>query len=204
MIACVIERDKLHTAILAAPVEVRNLQVHFERLRDGRQLHMIGFLPQDLDDNFAKFFDAHRFSGVGMCQEGLIRFWLALNLRTSDHTHERDQIIGRAFILELLEKLRRSQGCPGSRDWLWVYDPSDQVPWDLVALVDHHVCEPNVPQLRQETFKCRYGELDSNLSIFLEKYAFYVRKDKSCIVVKSQSTPRDGARREDSGGDRHR
>lgn len=118
MIACVIERDKLDTAILAAPVEVRNLQVHFERLRDGRQLHMIwckekglisatpakayvgkegltGFLPQDLDDNFAKFFHAHRFSGVGMCQEWLIRFRLALNLRASDHTHERDQIIGR-------------------------------------------------------------------------------------------------------------
>lgn len=36
-----IERDKLDTAILAAPVEVRNLQVHFERLRDGHQLHMI-------------------------------------------------------------------------------------------------------------------------------------------------------------------
>jgi hypothetical protein len=117
-----IERDKLDTAILAAPVEVRNLQVHFERLRDGSQLHMIcverkglisantretyveekgkelcftGFLPQDLDDNFAKFFHAHRFSSVGMRQEGLIRFWLALNLRAGDHTHERDQIIGR-------------------------------------------------------------------------------------------------------------
>ena len=36
-----VERDKLDTAILAAPVEVRNFQVHFERLRDGRQLHMI-------------------------------------------------------------------------------------------------------------------------------------------------------------------
>ena len=56
---------------------------------------LTGFLPQDLDDNFAKFLHAHRFSGVGMCQEGLIRFWLALDLRASDHTHERDQIIGR-------------------------------------------------------------------------------------------------------------
>jgi len=120
----VIERDKLDTAILAAPVEVRNLQVHFERLRDGHQLHMIcvkrkkalisatpaktyveekkgavamftGFLPQDLDDNFAEFSHAYRPSGVGMYQEVFIRFWLALDLRTSNHTHERDQIIGR-------------------------------------------------------------------------------------------------------------
>ena len=53
------------------------------------------FLPQDLDDNFAEFSHAHRFSIVGMYQEWLIRFWLALNLRASDHTHERDQIIGR-------------------------------------------------------------------------------------------------------------
>jgi hypothetical protein len=171
-----------------------------------------GFLPQDLDDSFAKFFHAHRFSGVGMYQEGLIRFWLALDLRASDHTHERDQIIRRcgvsrrsslfknsrlgqqtndnrtvesrtAFILELLEELCPSHGCPGSSRacWLRVYDdPPNQVPRDLKALVDHHVREPNVPQLRQETFKCRNGRLDSNLSIFPEKYAFYVRKDKGC------------------------
>jgi hypothetical protein len=108
------------------------------------------------------------------------------------------------FILELLEQLRRSQGrCwPGSRDWLWVYDPPDQVPWDLVALVDHYVREPNVPQLRQETFKCRYGRLDGKLSILLEKYASNVRKDKGCIVQSINA--RDGARRRGFWGDRHR
>jgi hypothetical protein len=30
-----------------------------------------------------------------MCQEGLVRFWLALNLRAGDHAHGRDQIVGR-------------------------------------------------------------------------------------------------------------
>ena len=116
-----------------------------------------------------------------------------------------------AFILELLEQLRPSQGCPAggsSRDRLWVYDPPDQVPWDLVALVDHHVREPNVPQLRQETFKCRYGRLDSNLSVLPEKYAFYVRKDKGCIVIKKNRksiNARESRKERDSGEEnRHR
>lgn len=66
---------------------------------------------------------------------------------------------------------------------MWLYDPVDQVPWDLVALVYHHVREPNVPQLRQKTFKCRYRRVGSNLPILLEKYAFYVRKDKGCRIL---------------------
>ena len=73
-----------------------------------------GFLPQDLDDNFAKFIHAHRFSGVGMYQEGLIRFWLALDLRASDHTHERDQIIGRCVVSR-----RSSLFKPVHRDDKW-------------------------------------------------------------------------------------
>lgn len=56
------------------------------------------FLSQDLNENFAKFFHAHRFSGVGMYQEGLVRFWLALDLRASDHAHERDQIVRRCGV----------------------------------------------------------------------------------------------------------
>lgn len=34
-IACVVKRDKLDTSVLATPVEVRDLQVDLERLRNG-------------------------------------------------------------------------------------------------------------------------------------------------------------------------
>ena len=104
-----------------------------------------------------------------------------------------------AFILELLEKLRRSQGCPVMRDFLRVDDAPDQVSWDLVALVDHHVRKPNSPKPRQEPLQCRDGRLDSNLPVLLGKYAFYVRKDERCIVVSccpNQQRPCETARKE--------
>lgn len=41
IIDCIVERDKLDAPIIAAPVEVRDPHVHFERARYRRHLHMI-------------------------------------------------------------------------------------------------------------------------------------------------------------------
>ena len=38
-----IERDKIHVPVWAPPVEVRNLQIDFESLREGVQLDVICF-----------------------------------------------------------------------------------------------------------------------------------------------------------------
>ena len=38
-----IERDKIHAPVWAPPVEVRNLQIDFESLREGVQLDVICF-----------------------------------------------------------------------------------------------------------------------------------------------------------------
>ena len=83
--------------------------------------------------------------------------------------------------MEFLEQLGWCQGFPVIRDGLRVDDAPDQVSRDLVALVDHHVLEPHFPKPRQEILQCRDGRLDSSSPVLLGKYAFYVRKDESCI-----------------------
>ena len=74
-----------------------------------------GFLPQDLDENSTKILHAHRFSRVGMRQEGLVCLRLALDLRAGGHAHERDQIIGRCggkkgFVASSIVIARRGTG----------------------------------------------------------------------------------------------